>query len=1022
VPVTVHIPVRLRVDADALTSRPDTFDELDAALTAALNRALANSRAVAVEPRGGYLGLEVHAPAFSWSGDGLDRLPASLRPRLETRLRALVIRQAERALFDDAYREGVPEPVPPDPAEPIDRRRYWEPASSYALPNYNQQGRHVHVPVRAANVRPPQTRVPDVPEWATVWGVDELMEFIPDVLDERNRTAPESGLLGFMFRSSVGPLWIQIFKFEGGKPKPFWNANVDLILPKWDQDQKAFVYVPTPIRPVGSFKLEVLGGAGHDSPEAKRILDKYLRENILPLLAKTAPVDLEPHQIEEKFAQVSHEVFDALVRTAKGKIYFAQLGLPFGDTVFLVSSTSMLFGTVEILPVAQWVPARRRSGTGTGTGAGAGAKKGVLDRSILQRIQGGESATQPPLLSDTTAGEGSIYPKSPESFLSLELSWEPFEGEPSVDELGEDGKLLREIMERIAQRLAIPDWKPYAGRFLMNAAIVIGGRASAVQSEAMGASIEIGDAARILAAVVSQGNLGRANFTPKPSKAMALYKYILGTASWVNILYNAVKRVFNEHAHDSQLANLVAGRQHWLHHVFTEYRPSLITSCAWIFVYACQAMMLQLLAASRRSIERRLELRNEYANFFYGAVITQLSAEAELLRLREALAEVISQTPKGQKIPWRRVVPGDKWATYPIPRSSPTLGMQRDFELWMQKVRQYQYQPPDAVRFNEGDLLYKNDTPAIVDRYGNAWTLADLDLSIQIRHSTAMALDPVLNHLLHEHPLTELHRYTPKQAREALFALLEKMREKNAETRADTLGSKTYAFEKGRIVEISDIKDPRYIPRNAVAGFDLQGIHLIVWSELAPELGMDRTLETAVGVLFARELGFRSLKSFSEFVGTTLLSVVCPPLAVAVMAAQALHAYSEAKKLEGFYESFIDPEQLVSWADVQAELFVARVTLAISLIPMGGTIVRGFLPRARTLLQRGLKSEFRAAARQQLRALYREMAEELKKDLMARFAKEAASDFIIGAAMEKIMTPLIENVRRNASLPAYKQK
>ena len=75
-PVTVHVPIRVRVDVDALTSR---LGEIGDAVSAAVGRALASSRAVAVEPRGGYLGLRVHEPTFTWSGNGLDQVSASAR-------------------------------------------------------------------------------------------------------------------------------------------------------------------------------------------------------------------------------------------------------------------------------------------------------------------------------------------------------------------------------------------------------------------------------------------------------------------------------------------------------------------------------------------------------------------------------------------------------------------------------------------------------------------------------------------------------------------------------------------------------------------------------------------------------------------------------------------------------------------------------------------------------------------------------------------------------------------------------
>src|SRR5262249_3748529 len=179
---------------------------------------------------------------------------------------------------------------------------------------------------------------------------------------------------------------------------------------------------------------------------------------------------------------------------------------------------------------------------------------------------------------------------------------------------------------------------------------------------------------------------------------------------------------------------------------------TLMSACGWIFVYACQSMMLQLLGSSKRAIKRRIELREEYAQFFYNAVISQLSSEAELLRLREGLQHAVDKTAEGQKVSSRDVVFSDKWARYKTQRNiqfmTPRLAgaAARDLDQQLLKLGQL----PRTVS-PEGNIVYKDGEPAIVDDYGNPWTIKDLDLSIQVRHSSAMALDPILNHFLHEH-------------------------------------------------------------------------------------------------------------------------------------------------------------------------------------------------------------------------------------------------------------------------------
>src|SRR5258706_15380107 len=82
-PVAVSLPTKLRVDRRALIDCPES---IDAALAAALGRALANSRRLVLEPRGEYLDVVPEGARFSWTGLSVD---VELRAALEARLAAL---------------------------------------------------------------------------------------------------------------------------------------------------------------------------------------------------------------------------------------------------------------------------------------------------------------------------------------------------------------------------------------------------------------------------------------------------------------------------------------------------------------------------------------------------------------------------------------------------------------------------------------------------------------------------------------------------------------------------------------------------------------------------------------------------------------------------------------------------------------------------------------------------------------------------------------------------------------------
>src|SRR3989442_218812 len=93
-PIAVEVPVRIRSDSRALRERREAI--LDA-VAAAAGRALDNSVDVVLKSRGGYVGVEVHAPEFVWSGDGLSEVQSALQVDFESEMNALLKQTIETA-------------------------------------------------------------------------------------------------------------------------------------------------------------------------------------------------------------------------------------------------------------------------------------------------------------------------------------------------------------------------------------------------------------------------------------------------------------------------------------------------------------------------------------------------------------------------------------------------------------------------------------------------------------------------------------------------------------------------------------------------------------------------------------------------------------------------------------------------------------------------------------------------------------------------------------------------------------
>src|SRR2546428_9011684 len=129
-PVAVSLPTRIRVDRRALTDRPGC---IDAALAAALGRAIDNSRKIVLEPRGRYLDVVALKPRFSWRGLPVD---PQLRVAFERRVADLYDSLlAGRGIGDG--RADAPEVIPPDPSEPFDPARAHRVSGVYVVDSYD---------------------------------------------------------------------------------------------------------------------------------------------------------------------------------------------------------------------------------------------------------------------------------------------------------------------------------------------------------------------------------------------------------------------------------------------------------------------------------------------------------------------------------------------------------------------------------------------------------------------------------------------------------------------------------------------------------------------------------------------------------------------------------------------------------------------------------------------------------------------------------------------------------------------
>jgi hypothetical protein len=232
----------------------------------------------------------------------------------------------------------------------------------------------------------------------------------------------------------------------------------------------------------------------------------------------------------------------------------------------------------------------------------------------------------------------------------------------------------------------------------------------------------------------------------------------------------------------------------------------------------------------------------------------------------------------------------------------------------------------------------------------------------------------------------------------------------NAEQAGEVEDSWIYAFRASRISES--------IPHATVpyTSYPLHGIHLQAHNAVGDAFRGDGFYAQGINALFGAELGRLGLISFFEFTGTLLLAVACPPLAAAAGIALAAYHLEEAEEKQRLYRSLIDPELVITRAEVEQELFMARLGFALAVIPEAGTILRGGSQVARLVARTGVSTGARLAGRRLARYLLEESMQSLRRGIVVAFVREIAQNVVIDEVAQRVLEPIVAQIEREATI------
>jgi hypothetical protein len=568
------------------------------------------------------------------------------------------------------------------------------------------------------------------------------------------------------------------------------------------------------------------------------------------------------------------------------------------------------------------------------------------------------------------------------------LSCDALNDEPSLDQLGPDGEVLRGLMEEIAYRLQMPTCE-HAGRFCLNAGMVLGGRAHAVGQMAA-------EDPGSTKPVSGGGNLGGIQFQPVPSQTIQLLRHLAGVVPLISGLQRTIDDTYAKAEHRGKLGGYYTNDpMGWRLRLTIELSDAMKESVSVIFGMANRSLFLQLLRSSREAIRARITHFEQYAPLFERLVAAQLMEVDELNRLRQQLVDAL---PSGvlQDVGSFAV---DTWKSAHR-ATSDILGGKDPFR------------PSSAP---PGKIVKAGDTVVgISDTDGRVWTKDELDQAIATRQQTAEGIDPLVKQIRDLPDLMDRLRLNRTTIRAELWKLLAEMLEKNGDTIESAQDSWMFAVRASTIVEASPGGGgaPPAGPTVRNSSYHLQHLHLMTHEAIGDAFMNDPYYGLGIDWLFDVEQGKAALREFFEFTGLVILAVLCAPLAVAVGAAVAGYHLYEARQRESIYMSLIDPDLVLSAAEVEAGLFAAELGALLAFLPAGKQLASGATVVTKAIVRRGVSRGTQVAIRYYRQRLTQQLVQQLQKELVPALVKEFAEEQLEDVLFDKLlMGPAIEQLQ-----------
>jgi hypothetical protein len=626
---------------------------------------------------------------------------------------------------------------------------------------------------------------------------------------------------------------------------------------------------------------------------------------------------------------------------------------------------------------------------------------------------------------------GSIFPMLPPdpNAKNYELACKPYDEELPVELLGpEAAGLMRPLIEEIARRL---DMQPceYPANFCLQAARMIRIRTSQVQGR-----FEIDQDGSFSTELVVGGydESGSFAFSPYPSVAVQYLQHLAATIPMIRRLMELVRRYaypkgrFTPH--------------YWFKDVMDEGHQG----CGLIWLSANQIMMQQLLNSSAYGVRQRHH-NEEYTKVFAVLVKTHLAEQVETIMLRTALEQFIAiagATPTADahgKVYDRHL----KQLQMEYALRGSVDERKAKLVLWSHGqdfALATRLSDETGYVFRRGEAAGIKGVGEIHATEANVWAIrasdgilygvAELERQVQVRHQLLASIDPMLSQLQHRfvaavRPLVD----DPDQVPEFLDKLFTDMLAKNESVRQKNRADYEYAFEHAQIHKVDKDTPPAVVlAPTTVKRWTLTGIHALAHTSVGIHFKGDAFYENALDRLISQEYYWRSFAEDMIFIFGIAFTIICPPLGAALSFAANLalgiEKYGHAKEQEEIYGAVMNPEQVLDYAELQVELFMAKLQIGLSfleLIPGAGKGAKALTGIGKKAVQGGLKAGIRGEVKQLAKRVVMEELEKIAKLSAENFVKafalelveESIEDKIIDAVLGPVFDKLIKDLERD---------